>query len=340
MIMKQYFFYALLLLAFVQQADAQNGYQKLPSGASYKVITHVNGTQVKTNDVVSFQVIQKTEKDSILFSSYSIGHPIQVQVVASTNIGDLMDVFPLLSVQDSAEVHVPTDSIFKGHEESRPPFFQKGSNLVMVVKVVKTQSLEDAMAERNAGLAKLKTDEALAADKYIVDHKLTFVTTPSGLKYHIITPSIKRKPLAGDTIIVNYIGRTIDGKVFDTNMEEAAKAFGLPANHPFEPFRVEIGKGNVIPGWDEGMLLLGEGSKATLLIPSALGYGEKGAGQDIKPFSTLLFDVEMIKILPLKRKPVKPVAKAGAKHVVKKGTATKKATTTTKTTTTAKKATP
>ncbi|HEY2583381.1 MAG TPA: FKBP-type peptidyl-prolyl cis-trans isomerase, partial [Mucilaginibacter sp.] len=79
-----------------------------------------------------------------------------------------------------------------------------------------------------------------------------------------------------------------------------------------------VGTASVIPGWDEGLLLLNEGSKATFIIPSSLGYGEQGNGE-IQPFTTMVFDMELVKVKPIKHAP-KPVAKAP----VKKKTAAKK----------------
>ena len=118
-------------------------------------------------------------------------------------------------------------------------------------------------------------------------------------------------------MLVNYAGRTLDDKVFDSSIAAVAQASGL--NQPgrtYEPIQVIVGTGGVIPGWDEGLLLLNEGTKATFVIPSALAYGAQGAGDDIKPYNTLVFDVEVVKLKPIKhplaKKPLakkKPVAK-------------------------------
>lgn len=314
--MMKYFFY-VLALTFAINAKAQSGLQTTPKGDIYQIFTHNSGDKIKLNDVITFQFIQKTDKDSVLFSTYTAGHPVQAQVVASQNAGDLMEVFPLLALTDSALVKVPTDSIFKGHEDQRPAFFPKGSYLVFVLKIEKIQSLNDAIAEKNAAQAeknaeaeKLKATETTNAAQYITSHKLILKTTPSGLKYAVTKASLKPKPLKGDTLLVNYTGRTLDDKVFDTSVEAVAKSAGvLQEGRPYEPFQFIAGMGQVIPGWDEGLLLLNEGSKATLVIPSALGYGAQGAGNDIKPYSSLVFDVELVKVKPIKHAPKPPVKK-------------------------------
>jgi len=296
----------LLALTVAVNANAQTGMQHTPRGASYQIFTHNTGGKIKLNDVITFQFIQKTGKDSVLFSTYAAGHPVQAQVKASQNVGDLMEIFPLLTVNDSAYVMVPADSIFKGHEDQRPAFLPKGSSLNFTLKIVKVQSLEEAIAE-------IKAAEVANANKYIKEHKLVLTSTPSGLRYMITKPSLKRKPLKGDTVLVNYVGRTTDDRVFDTSIEEVAKSAGLnQQGRTYQPLQVVLGAGGIIPGWDEGLLLLNEGSGAIFVIPSHLGYGEQGMG-DIQPFSTLVFDIEMVKI-----KPAKHPAAAAAKSTTKK----------------------
>jgi FKBP-type peptidyl-prolyl cis-trans isomerase FkpA len=313
----------ILVLAATVNANAQNGFQSTPKGDLYQIFTHGPGEKIKLGQVITFQFIQKTDKDSILFSTYAAGHPVQAQIQASQNAGDLMDVFPLLAEKDSAIVKAPTDSIFKGHEDQRPPFFPKGSNLVFVLKIVKVQNLDEAMAERNAEIEKVKATETQDAAKYIASHKLVLTTTPSGLKYVITKPSLKLKPQKGDTLLVNYAGRNLDGTLFDSSIESVAREGGLKQpGRTYEPIQVIVGTGGVIPGWDEGLLLLNEGSKAIFVIPSALAYGAQGQGE-IKPYSTLVFDIELVKVKPAKHTPAKPVVKKKPLHK-KPTTATRK----------------
>jgi FKBP-type peptidyl-prolyl cis-trans isomerase len=171
-------------------------------------------------------------------------------------------------------------------------------------------------AEEAAAAAKNKVVEDANIAKYIAANKLILKTTPSGLKYKITRPSTKPKPLAGDTLLVNYAGRTLEGKVFDSSIESVAKAAGLEQpGRTYEPYQVVVGTGGVIRGWDEGLLLLNDGAKALFVIPSNLAYGSQSSGPDIKPYSTLVFDIELVKIKPIKHPVVvkpplkKPLAK-------------------------------
>jgi FKBP-type peptidyl-prolyl cis-trans isomerase len=310
--------YSLLLaaLAFVARASAQDDFKRTAKGTIYRIVTSNPGEKIKLDQIITFNMVQKTEKDSILASTYSMGKPFQARCAAD---GDLMDIFPLLALKDSAVIKVPTDSIFKGSEEKRPPFFPKGSNLMICLKIEKIQSLDEAMAERNKAMeeekaanAKLAEKEAGVAATYIANNKLMLKTTASGLKYVITQPTVKRKPLPGDTVYVNYLGRTLDGNVFDTSIEaEAVKAGKKQEGRPYEPISFTLGAHEVIPGWDEGLQLLNEGSKATFIIPSKLAYAERGAGGgEIPAYATLRFDVELVKVSPAKRAVAnKPVVK-------------------------------
>lgn len=319
--MKRYIPIVIALL-FVAKANAQNDFQRTPKGAQYKIFTTNPGEKIKQDDIVTFDFVQKNEKDSVLISSAQIGHPVQVQIHPSQNVADLMEVFPLLTVKDSAIVKVPSDSIFVGHEDQRPPFIPKGTNLVFILKIDRVQSLSDAIAERNAGLEKVKAQESIDAANYIASHKLNLHTTPSGLKYVITQPSVKTKVQKGDTVLVNYAGRSLNDKVFDSSIESIAKQAGLDQpGRTYEPIEVVVGNARVIPGWDEGLQLLNEGSKATFVIPSNLAYGEQGQG-DIKPYSTLVFDIEIVKVKPTKHVPA-PV-KAPAKKPLYRKKATQK----------------
>ena len=109
------------------------------------------------------------------------------------------------------------------------------------------------------------------------------VVLPSGLQYEVLTECKGKKPAATDRVQCHYHGTLINGEVFDSSIER-----GEPA---------VFGVSQVIPGWVEALQLMPEGSKWRLFIPSDLAYGENGAGGKIAPNSTLIFDVELLKVL-------------------------------------------
>ncbi|MBC8053855.1 MAG: FKBP-type peptidyl-prolyl cis-trans isomerase [Sphingobacteriaceae bacterium] len=326
---------AVLLLVVSVQALGQTNADmlRLPNGLQYKIFTANAGAKVKLNDIISFNFIQKTDKDSVLVNSFTINRPAMLQVAATKNIADLMDFFPLLALNDSALVIIPTDSIFKGPEmqAQRPPFLPAGSSLYYTIKVTKIQSMEEAMAEQQKMMEELKGKEAATLAKYLADNKITAPKTASGLRYLIRKPSVKAKPVNGDTVLVNYVGKTLSGKVFDSSIEAEAKKAGLEQpGRTYEPISVVLGQGSVIPGWEEGLRLLNEGSKATFIIPSDLAYGPRGASEDIGPFTTLIFDLELVKVKRAKKAATAPAKKTTAsKPVAKKAAPAKPAAKTT-----------
>ncbi|MGF7081216.1 FKBP-type peptidyl-prolyl cis-trans isomerase [Mucilaginibacter sp. UYCu711] len=327
--MKKYFLYILITVLAVK-ANAQDGFKPSVKGTQYKILANNTGDKIKIGDVITFHVTQKTDKDSLLSSTYQTGRPAQAQVQAQ---GDLMDIFPLLALNDSVLVKVPTDTIFKAQEDHRPPFLPKGSNLLILIKIIKVQSLTEAMADRDKAMAaakeeaaKIEAQEAVIADKYVADHKLAVTTTASGLKYKITKMGTKPKPAVGDTVVVNYVGHTLAGKVFDSSIEAVAKAGGLQQpGRVYEPLTFVIGSQGIIAGWQEGLQLINEGGKAMLIIPSKLAYGPDPSGPDLPGFSTLVFDVELVKVNRVKTSAVssKPVASTAKKPVAKKAVAKK-----------------
>jgi hypothetical protein len=109
--------------------------------------------------------------------------------------------------------------------------------------------------------------------------------------YSIDKKGAGQKPTPGDSVSVNYTGKLLDGTPFDSNTD--------PLFKHMQPLRLMVGIGQVIPGWDEGLLLLPEGSKGRFFIPSGLAYQNQQAGPLIKPFSILIFDVELLDVKKL-----------------------------------------
>lgn len=133
---------------------------------------------------------------------------------------------------------------------------------------------------------KAESQKAISEGKAFLEEnakKEGVVTTKSGLQYEILTEGTGKQPKATDTVRCHYEGSLINGSVFDSSYKR-----GEPA---------EFGLSQVIPGWTEGVQLMKEGAKYRFYIPYLLGYGENGAGSSIPPYSTLIFDVELIKVL-------------------------------------------
>lgn len=131
---------------------------------------------------------------------------------------------------------------------------------------------------------KFENNKKAGEEFLAINRKKAGVTElPSGLQYQVLRKGDGPVPTASDKVKVHYTGSLINGQVFDSSVER-----GTPA---------EFGVTQVIPGWVEALQLMPAGSKWRLFIPSALAYGEQGAGQSIEPNSTLIFDVELLDIV-------------------------------------------
>jgi FKBP-type peptidyl-prolyl cis-trans isomerase FklB len=137
---------------------------------------------------------------------------------------------------------------------------------------------QEAKAHEAGGTARKEGDAFLAVNK----GKEGVTALPDGLQYKVLTPGSGPKPTANDTVTVNYRGTLLNGKEFDSSYKR-----GQPATFPV---------GGVIKGWTEALQLMPVGSKWQLFIPADLAYGDRGAGGDIGPGETLIFEVELLSI--------------------------------------------
>lgn len=187
--------------------------------------------------------------------------------------------------------------------------YMMGSNVAQSAKDLKQadiiQGLQDGQAGKQSVLTREQMEQAVMAyqerqmkamtegnlakgQQFLAENKKNpkIKTTASGLQYEVLKEGNATKPKATDIVSVNYEGKLIDGTVFDSTAQHG----GQPAEFPLN---------QVIPGWTEGLQLMGEGAKYRFYVPSNLAYGEQGAPQGgIEPNSVLIFDVELLKVNP------------------------------------------
>ena len=262
----------------------ETGFSKLKSGVEYKIVKHGTG---KRKPAVSDHIemyIHVHVADSILFDSRKMYgmKPVPYQIVAPKK-ADPSEGFMQMVEGDSAVIRIPVDSVKKSGYQVMP-WMKDGQKIEYNVVMVSVKSdAEEKKANEEKSAAQKGIDDKMLQD-YFKKNNVKATKTATGLYYSIAKEGEGEQIKAGQTISVNYKGQLINGTVFDSNMDSTF--------HHMEPFTLEIGKGRVIKGWDEGLLLLKKGSKATLYIPSGLAYGAQDRST-IPANSILIFDVEI-----------------------------------------------
>ncbi len=279
---------AFTLFAF--SATAQSGnFKKNENGLEYWIVKDVPGTNSpKLGDFVEMHISTHIG-DSMLYESRKLNDnkPVPFQVTAPAFKGDLSEGFMLLTPGDSAVFLVSIDSLEKSGAQLLP-WMHPGDKIQYEIALVSVKSQEMLQKEQEAkGKIQTALDEKALID-YFKKNKIKATRTKSGLYYVITKPGSGENAKAGESVTVNYTGKTMDGEKFDSNED--------PAFNHVQPFSFTLGQGQVIKGWDEGIALLKKGGKATLYIPSTLAYGERSPSPKIPANSILIFDVEMTDI--------------------------------------------
>ncbi|MBA4241467.1 MAG: peptidylprolyl isomerase [Sphingobacteriaceae bacterium] len=269
------------------------GFTKAENGLHYQFYTQDEaGVKAAEGDGVSMSIVyalKGASKDSVLFDSKLNSDDgsgvIRYILPKSSFKGSLEDAITMMAKNDSAAFIISADSFFlkTNKLQSLPPFAKPGDKLQVTIKLVDIKSkkeLDENQKKQEAEVAALEGAEKPKLDAYLASNKITTAPTASGLIF-IETQKGKGKdhPKATDVVTVHYTGTLLDGTKFDSSVDR-----GEPTTFPLN---------QVIPGWTEAIQLMSKGSKAKLIIPSSLGYGPRGGGP-IPPFSTLVFEVELI----------------------------------------------
>lgn len=291
---------------------ACNNEKKLETaeGVEYVLIESNGGESLEEGEFAIFLLRLLDSKDSVLLDSEEVGElPIQVDDSVLSTRGPLFSILKALKIGDSIETKLTANEVFtQGFKQPVSPDMDEMEKLTVYAKAIKkfdnTGFMEWQQQKRAEAMEKMKQeaeeqkgiDDELIKD-FLAENSIEAEKTESGLYYMVTKETSGEKPESGDTVKVNYVGKLIDGTVFDTSYEDVAKEAGVyNEQREYVPLEFPIGKRRVISGWDEGIMLLNEGSEATLYIPSTLGYGPRGSGAVIPPNSTLIFDVELVEV--------------------------------------------
>lgn len=271
-------------------ADLGKRFKATPSGLQFVFIKDIHGSRMPVKgDYVEMNVTSSID-DSILYSNQIMnnGLPLELRIPYNDVKNDLVEGILMMTIGDSALFRISVDDIIRRDSDTqswmRPNTGQMVHYRVSLISIKNAYEVEE---EEQALIKERELADEKTITTFLKKNNIQAQKTESGLYYKIEKNGSGARPVAGQKVLVNYTGRTLDGKVFDSNTDTSF--------HHVQPFSFEYGKGQVVPGWDEGIGYLAVGSKATLILPSRLAYGETKRGP-IEPNSILVFEVELLDI--------------------------------------------
>ena len=292
-----FFATAMMFVACGPKSDIE-GFKKTKSGLHYKFEQENKGAQqAQKGDVLVVEMKMRLD-DSLLFDK--TGNPQRMfEIVEPMFVGDINEGLQMLHIGDIATFAVEADSM--AARFPMPPFYKQGVGSkvyyeITLSGIITKESIDKEKADFAAAMEKMREEEPAALAKYIEDNGVKVQPTESGL--YIIEKKKGKGPKVenGKAVKVNYTGRLLDGRIFDTSVESVALEAGIHnPNRPYEPLAYVVGEMSLIQGWEEAMRTLSQGSVATIIMPSNLGYGANGT-QGIPPYSPLVFDLEVVSV--------------------------------------------
>lgn len=303
--MKKFLSFAILATtcAVLFTACNKNNFKKTENGLLYKFETTVaDGEQPNVGDLLVGELILRLENDT-LFSN--MGHPDRIFQVAEIPMfkGDIQEGLLMMHKGDKAIFKIPADSIANFMQPNQmPQGYQSGKGQFFYYEITLNDIVtKDELAQEQANfmeeMEQRKNDEPAAIQKYLADNNITAKPTKSGLYVIVNKKGTGTKVATGKKVAIDYTGRLLDGTLFDTSREADAKAANkYMEGREYKPLEYVVGGAqSMIKGWEEGVMGQPAGSEITLIIPSELAYGARGA-MEIMPYSPLTFDLTIVSV--------------------------------------------
>jgi len=279
--------------------SCKNGKQKeTVSGMKYISFREKNGKKPKVGDWVTVNMVYKEENDSVLFDSRSYGKPLRFALPEPKFTGSFEEGLMSMGEGDSATFFINADSMYehvisKGKNQTVIHRPKPGSKLKFDISLVRVQPYQEAEMEMAMADSKQEQAERNALSVYLHEKNLEIEKQPEGYYLLIQSHGNGKAINAGDLVSINFSGHFLNGAIFDSNGKTG------------KPYSFIAGKNKAIKGIELAVLKMHEGDKAMLIVPSSLGYGSEGLKKPnslnylIPPFSTLIFDIEVVKSEPL-----------------------------------------
>lgn len=262
------------------------GYRKSKHGIYYQLHTLGEDTaKACPGDYITVSLSYLTMNDSLFFKGTR-----KFQVNKPAYEGAIDECFSMLSKDESATFIIQADRFFKETlHAALPRFIPTGSSMKVKIEMSDIQKEEEYNREKEAFLSWIKDFgeyEKVILQQFIREEKINVSPLPSGIYYLKLNPGTGKKVELGDTVTVNYEGRFLNGKFFDSTIQRR------------QPFQFVYGtEWQVIKGLEEAIGIMCEGEKALFILPSELAFGNQGSSSSIiPPFTSLIFEVEILKV--------------------------------------------
>jgi len=262
------------------------GYKKAKHGIYYQLQTLGEDTiKAYPGDYITVNLTYLTIHDSVFFQGTR-----KLQVNKPAYEGAIDECFSLLAENESATFIIGADNFFAiTLHTSLPQFITSGNPMKIRIEMIEIQKENEYLKEKAAFLSWIQDFgdyEKVILNQYILEEKLNVSPLPSGIYYLNLRPGTGKKVEPGDTVTVNYEGRFINGKFFDSTIKRK------------QPFQFVYGtEWQIIKGLETAIGMMQEGEKSLVILPSELGFGNQGSSNRlIPPFTSLIFEVEILKV--------------------------------------------
>ncbi len=277
-----------LLIALVSfySCSQNDAYEISDEGLKYKFFEQTKeGDFPQIGDLVKLQMYYQIN-DSIIYDTRNNEEPVRFQITESQYEGDIYSALRMMRPGDSASFILSADSFFitSAGMKELPPFAKAGQELTFFIKMHEMQTKAAFEEEQKQQQMQNQAREMEMLKQYVEQNNITTEPKLSGLYYIVLEEGNGEPPVEGQAVTVHYTGTFLDGTVFDSSKE---------ADKPFT-FKYKVDP--VIPGWVEALGYMNPGTKVKLIIPSQIAYGPQGYPGRIPPFTTLVFEVELLSV--------------------------------------------
>ncbi len=263
------------------------GYKKTDDGLYYKIHVKSDDTTTLRPGMVLNLKLQYSINDSVLFNTADIPQDFMLPLTEPSYPGDFYAGLAMMNPGDSATFITSADSFFLKTIKmpQLPDSTFKGKEIFFAVKLISAKTEAQMEAEYKEKMEEAKAAELSILQNYLQTSSITVAPLPSGLYFIETQKGNGQKPKVGDFGKIHFKVSTIEGGQIYSTYDQG------------EPMMWESGKDFDTKGVTEALALLSKGSKASIIVPSSLAFGEQGRGQMVAPYTTLLYDLELVDVL-------------------------------------------